>query len=191
MTALVLGPNGSGKSAYAETLAARFSTSFMYYIATMVPFGTEGQSRVEKHRKQREALGFITVEKSRFVSDISLESDAVVLLEDVSNLLSNAMFDVGAISGDVRQAKTGRGFITEGDFESVFCDITALCESCSTAVLVSIDGLIAMSNYDGETRTFIESLNRLNYMLADFADIVIEMRGGEPIIVKGGANALD
>ena len=169
MTALILGPNGSGKSAYAEKLVTRLNTSDVYYIATMIPYGEEGQARVEKHRKQRESMGFITVEKPFHVSDNPMAPDAAVLLEDVSNLLSNALFDGNH----------------DGDENSVFNDITTLCGLCRVAVLVSIDNLNVLPEYDGETRAYIDSLNRLNGRLSDFADMVVWMRAGEPIVVKG------
>ena len=173
MTALILGPNGSGKSAYAENLAARLSTGVMYYIATMIPFGGEGRARVEKHRKQRESMGFVTIEKPYLVSGIAGAAGAVALLEDVSNLLSNALFDSNL----------------KADEYIVFNDITTLCGMCRDVVLVSIDGINALPEYDDETREYIESLNRLNAMLADYADKVVKMREGEPIIVKGEAGA--
>ena len=173
MTILILGPNGSGKSAYAEELVLGLSAGVHYYIATMIPYGEEGLARVEKHRKQRKDMGFLTVEKPTKVSDVTLPADAAALLEDVSNLLGNALF-------------TG-----ERDGNGVFADITALCKKCRVVVLVSIDGLSERSGYDEETRVYIERLNRLNEKLIGFADVVIVMRDGIPVFVKGETNALD
>ena len=175
MTGLILGPSGSGKSAYAEELAVRLSTGILYYIATMIPYGEEGQSRVERHLKQRSSMGFITVEQPYRLSEINLAPDAAVLLEDASNLMSNALF-------------CGDG---NGDVNSVFDDITALCGSCRDTVIVSIDGLSAQPEYDEGTRAFIESLNWLNARLAGFVDLVVMMRDGKPVIRKGSAYALD
>jgi adenosylcobinamide kinase/adenosylcobinamide-phosphate guanylyltransferase len=155
MTVLVLGPNGSGKSACAEKIAAGMSGGALYYVATMIPFGEEGQTRVAKHRKQREGLGFLTVEQPSRVSEISLPQGATVLLEDVSNLLGNALFEHG------------------GDEDAVFGDIAALCAKCRNAVLVSIDGLTQSPGYDGGTNEYIAALNRLNSRLAKIADEVI------------------
>ena len=175
MMGLVLGPNGSGKSAYAEKLTTRLSSGELYYIATMIPYGDEGRNRVEKHRKQRDGVEFITVEKPSCVSDIPLLTDAVVLLEDVSNLLGNALF----------------GGNRSGSEDSVFSDITTLCAKCRASVLVSIDGLTAAQEHDDETRGYIDSMNRLNRRLFDLADTVVTMRDGKPGVVKGDANALD
>ena len=173
MTVLVLGPNGSGKSAYAEEYAMRLSAGALYYIATMIPYGDEGRARVERHRKQRKDMGFSTVEKPTNVSDATISPDAAALLEDVSNLLGNAMFD------------------GERDGNGVFADITALCGKCRAAVLVSIEGLAELPEHDSETRGYIGALNSLNKKLADFSDVVVAMRGGAPIFTKGDADALD
>ena len=173
MTLLILGPNGSGKSAFAEELAMRLSTGALYYIATMIPYGDEGRARVEKHREQRKSMGFFTVEKPTNVSEVIMPANATALLEDVSNLLGNAIFTGGS------------------DWRSVFADIAALCEKCRAAVLVSIEGLTEQPEHDDETRGYIGALDRLNEKLSDFADAVIVMRSGMPIFIKGAVDALD
>ncbi len=167
MTVLVLGPSGSGKSVFAERLAAYLTIDRLYYIATMQPFGAEGLARVEKHRRQREAYGFVTLERPFDVSSAPLPPGSTVLLEDVSNLLANAVFERGA------------------SWQDVFADIAALCESCASAVLVSIGGVEDAPEYDEGTRTYIDGLNRLNEELAGYADAVAEMRGGVPVFLKG------
>lgn len=174
MNVLILGPNGSGKSVYAEKTAANLSTGALVYIATMIPYGEEGQARVEKHRKQRENMGFRTEEKPCIVSDMTASPDMTVLLEDVSNLLGNALF----------------GSHPCGNEDSVYADIFKLCKSCRNSVLVSIDGFVPKPEYDEGTNCFIDELNRLNDRLSGFVDIVIKMSNGNPIFVKGDENAL-
>ena len=179
MIILVLGPNGSGKSLFAEKLAVKLSgteTSHpLLYIATMVPYGEEGLARVEKHKKQRESMGFSTIEKPSSVSAAQFPPDTVTLLEDVSNLLSNALF-------------TGE---RNNDENSVFHDIRAMCGKCRASVLVSISGLSAGREYDDETNAYIYALNHLNAKLCDLADAVVEMRCGAPVFLKGEIDALD
>ncbi len=155
MTVLVLGPSGSGKSAYAEKLTAKMSGGALYYIATMIPFGEEGKARVDRHRKQREDFAYITIEKPSRVSEIPLPQGATVLLEDVSNLLGNALFDGGE------------------NEERIFKDIDALCAKCQNTVLVSIDGLTPKPEYSDETNAYIDALNRVNSRLMNFADEVV------------------
>jgi adenosylcobinamide kinase/adenosylcobinamide-phosphate guanylyltransferase len=175
MTILVLGPNSSGKSAYAEKLITHLSAGPRIYIATMAPYGEEGQARVEKHRKQRLSAGFTTIERLSGVSEIPLPSDSAVLLEDVSNLLSNVMFG----------EKPGK---SEAE---VFEDIRAMSAKSCISVLVSIEGLIIKPEYNAETRGYINALNNLNNKLSGFADTVVSMNNGTPTAVKGNAYAMD
>ncbi|MDR1688478.1 MAG: bifunctional adenosylcobinamide kinase/adenosylcobinamide-phosphate guanylyltransferase [Clostridiales bacterium] len=212
MNALILGANGSGKSVYAEKYISRFSRGALYYAATMIPYGKEGIARIEAHRAQRAALEFITVEKPFCVSEIPFTPGASVLLEDVSNLLANALFENDGNGGNgfskfEKDGNGGNGFseidecVYSGIFgnanssiagdvyskiaEVIFLDITAMCGKCANAVLVSINGLTAMPEYDEETRRFIYELNKLNARLFEYADVVISMRGGEAFIEKG------
>ena len=175
MTVLVLGPNGSGKSAYAEKLTAELSAGELVYIATMIPYGEEGLERVDKHKKQRGHMGFITVEKPNRVSEVSVSPDTTVLLEDVSNLLGNTLFGASCF----------------GNEDSVFNDITRLCDSCRAAVMVSIDGLTQKPEYDSETNDYIKKLNQLNGRLSDFSDVVVTMRDGKPVHLKDVQNELN
>ena len=126
---MISGANGSGKSRYAERIVAR-TTGERYYIATMRPCSEENLQRIEKHREQRKDLQFTTLECPYQVGAAAVERDGVVLLEDVSNLLANAMFERG------------------GDEASVYADIEALCSRCRLLVAVTITGLRA-DGYDG------------------------------------------
>ena len=125
---MISGANGSGKSRYAERIVAR-TTGERYYIATMRPCSEENLQRIEKHREQRKDLQFTTLECPYQVGAAAVERDGVVLLEDVSNLLANAMFERG------------------GDEASVYADIEALCSRCRLLVAVTITGLRA-DGYD-------------------------------------------
>ena len=127
---MISGANGSGKSRYAERIVAR-TTGERYYIATMRPCSEENLQRIEKHREQRKDLQFTTLECPYQVGAAEVERDGVVLLEDVSNLLANAMFERG------------------GDEASVYADIEALCSRCRLLVAVTITGLCA-DGYDGD-----------------------------------------
>ncbi len=170
MLILVTGENGSGKSVYAEKLACRAGGA-RCYIATMIPHGAEGAARVKKHLRQREGMGFLTLELPYVVGEAAIPPDAAVLLEDVSNLLGNRMFERG------------------GTASEVIADIIALQKRCRILVAVTISGLDA-SAYDEETRAYIEALNVLNAALFSLADTVVEMRNGVPQLKKGEEDAL-
>ena len=166
----ISGPNGSGKSRYAESLFAA-APSPRYYIATMVPQTEENLQRIEKHRAQRAELGFETVECPGPLSAVSVSPEGAVLLEDVSNLLANAVFSRGESA------------------EDVFRDVLALRGRCAFLVAVSIGGL-SEEGYDGETRDYILALNDLNSRLESLADGSAVLSGGVPVWRKGGPDAL-
>ena len=162
---MISGANGSGKSRYAERIVAR-TIGERYYIATMRPCSEENLQRIEKHREQRKDLQFTTLECPYQVGTAAVERDGVVLLEDVSNLLANAMFERG------------------GDEASVYADIEALCSRCRLLVAVTITGLRA-DGYDGETAAYIRALNGLNQRLYDRAAAAVAMKDGAPFAEKG------
>ncbi|MEA4968913.1 MAG: bifunctional adenosylcobinamide kinase/adenosylcobinamide-phosphate guanylyltransferase [Candidatus Pelethousia sp.] len=170
MLILIMGENSSGKSAYAEKLVARMGGG-LYYIATMIPHGEEGAARVNKHRAQRVGLGFATLELPYAVGGADIPPEGAVLLEDVSNLLANRMFERGGTVAD-----------TLTDIKTLLC-------RCRALVAVSIQGLEG-ADYEGETRTYIAALAALNDALIAAADLVIEMRRGMPQVRKGEFNAI-
>lgn len=63
MIITVKGGQESGKSARAEEILTELAgPGKMYYVATMIPYGQEGQERVARHRKMRDGKGFRTLE---------------------------------------------------------------------------------------------------------------------------------
>lgn len=167
MLTLILGPNGSGKSRYAETLAASFEAKTRYYIATMVPYGEEGMARVNRHIAQREGLGFTTIERRTEVSLLAVGPEDTVLLEDVSNLAANSLFEKGQ------------------DAEAVVSDIVSLEKKCRNLIAVSISGIHDADGAGEQTKGYIRMLNAVNTALVALAGCVVELNDGIPTIRKG------
>jgi len=167
---LISGPNGSGKSAYAEFLASRAGGS-LFYIATMLPRTEENLARIEAHRKRRAPLGFRTVELPRGIKAAPVSSEGVVLLEDISNLLANELFEGG------------------GTADSALRDVLALLERCRLLIAVTISGLRA-EEADGETAAYINDLNSINGRLFELADAAVSMRDGIAYYTKGNPHDL-
>ncbi len=162
---LVSGENNSGKSLFAEKLISECEGK-RYYIATMIPKTQENYRRIEKHKKQREGLGFATLELPYCLSDKSVEPESVVLLEDVSNLLANNIFE------------------KHKSADEVFSDILRLAKKCKITVAVTISGLLS-NGYDEETDMYISSLNEINQKLYDEALVAVTMSNGKPVYEKG------
>ncbi|MCI7098734.1 MAG: bifunctional adenosylcobinamide kinase/adenosylcobinamide-phosphate guanylyltransferase [Lachnospiraceae bacterium] len=97
MLALITGGSGSGKSAYAEALCVRLQQDRretpMVYIATMYPFDEESWRKIDRHRELRKNKNFDTVECFTGLKNVELkEHDTTVLLECMSNLTANEMY---------------------------------------------------------------------------------------------------
>lgn len=162
---LISGANSSGKSAFAEQLIGK-TQGERYYIATMIPHTKDNYLRIEKHRHQRERLDFHTLELPYQVGEACVTADSTALLEDVSNLLANNIFEKG------------------NSADSVFQDICKLTKRCRRVVAVTISGLDG-SGYDEETAAYIDSLNKLNKKLFDIAAAAITMQDKAPVYQKG------
>ena len=162
---LVSGENSSGKSAFAEKLLSEYNGK-RYYIATMIPKTEENHIRIEKHKKQRQNLGCITLEVPYSLSGQNIEPDSAVLLEDVSNLLGNNIFEKSSSA------------------DAVFDDIMSLVERCEVLIAVTISGL-GSGKYDAETDMYIESIVKINQMLYDKASVSVVMRNGKAVYEKG------
>lgn len=164
MMILISGKNGSGKSAYAEKLAATMDLP-KYYIATMVSQNGENEERIEKHRRQREGMNYHTIEEPCFVSQAEVPAESLVLLEDVSNLLANMLF------------------MKKGTKEDALQEILKLEKKCGRLMVVTITGLYEEA-YEGETAEYIRDLHWLNKQLFLAANMVMELKDGEPISRK-------
>ena len=164
---VISGKNDSGKSLFAENLIAKYKGK-LYYIATMIAKTEDNRDRIEKHKKQRENLSFTTLELPYSLSEARVE-DGAVLLEDVSNLIANNIFDRGIESDEVLE------------------DILNLTARCPLVVAVTISHLES-SDYEGETAMYIESLNKINEELRNRASVSVIMENGNPVYEKGEEN---
>lgn len=165
---VVSGENNSGKSLFAENLIAKHKGK-LYYIATMIAKTEDNRKRIQKHKKQRENLAFTTLELPYSLSEIEVEKDSAILLEDVSNLIANNIFDKGVESDKVLE------------------DILNLTAKCSLVVAVTISHLVS-SDYEGETAMYIDSLNKINEELKNSSYISVIMKDGKPVYEKGEEN---
>ena len=172
MMVLVIGPNGSGKSKYAECLASYLCTGELYYVATLLPHGDEGAARVERHRVQRDGKGFETVESP--YGTVETTRRDTVLLEDMSNLIANLMFEKGSNrAGDMALNR-----------------VISLQNDCANLICVSISGLKVGDGSDEETRDYITTLQQVNDMLFERADAVVELMCGTPVLRKGSLSCV-
>ena len=182
MMIVITGGSGSGKSAFAEERVIGLDdgkeSSARFYIATMQCYDEESCRRILRHRSLRSGKGFVTIEQPLHLEEAAetIRKTAVdgkritVLLECMSNLAANEMFD-----------PQGSG---EDAFNSIQRGIDRLRGACDNLVVVTnevfSDGMI----YDGATVRYQCLLGTINQMLASCADEVVEVVYGIPNILK-------
>ncbi|MCD8149019.1 MAG: bifunctional adenosylcobinamide kinase/adenosylcobinamide-phosphate guanylyltransferase [Clostridiales bacterium] len=170
MILLVTGGSGSGKSEYAESRCMELKTQKMVYVATMEPFGEEGERRIARHRKLRVGKGFETLECYTHLEDADIPADVVVLLECLSNLAANEMYSESGRKDDVV------GVVMEG--------IHHLAGKAEHLVIVTNNVFSDGISYDDSTKEYQRCLARANAGVAALADEVVEVVAGVPIRVK-------
>ena len=182
MTALVIGGSGSGKSEYAENLAVSLGGERRVYIATMKPWDEECRNRIIKHRKMRGKKQFETVECYRSLNELKLGNrPSVVLLECMSNLVSNEMFglwedgDVPVLDKDNAAAEIMEGILN-------------LESQCKHLVIVTNEVFSDGDHYSPQTNEYRQVLGSINQLAAQRAHMVVEVVAGIPIKVKEGTN---
>lgn len=157
MFILIIGPNNSGKSKYAESIIGELEGNSRYYIATMIPYGEEGKARVKKHLCMRKDLNFETIEDPYLEQTNKVLENSDVLLEDLSNLIANRMFEKG-----------------HGSSDTIVEELVLLNKKVRNLVVVSIGGIVA-EGYDADTIKYINTLNDINEKLELIVDKSVKM----------------
>ena len=169
---LVVGGSGSGKSAFAERIACSLSAT-RTYIATMRRDGTEAQARITRHRKQREGLGFRTLECPLSLPKGTYRA-GVALVEDLGNLAANALF-----------APDGTPRNQDRVAQQIQAEVLSCLGAFEHGVVVSNEvGCEGISCFDG-TRAWVRLVGTLNCRLASMCDTVVEVLAGQPSVLKG------
>lgn len=172
MIVLVTGGSGSGKSAFAEDKVLSFGEARRIYIATMYPFDMESKKRISRHRNMRAGKGFETVECYTNLKELLLPKDSVVLLECMSNLAANEMFQ-----------KDGA---KESTVEEILEGVREIAGYVRHLVIVTNEIFSEAALYEGETETYRKYLGEINRRIGEMADQVYEVVYGIPLCVKGG-----
>ena len=175
MLTVIIGGSGSGKSELAENYVLGFGEKKNYYIATMHPFGSEGEARVQRHRKLRKGKPFETIECFHDAGSLILPQKGAVLLECLSNLTANEMF-----SGE--QAKDSREVT-----EKIVNGVKQLKKKLNHLVIVSNNVFTDGDNYDQDVIRYIDYIARVNNAIAAMSDQVVEVVCGIPIYQKGSS----
>ena len=170
MMILVTGGSGSGKSAFAEECMVSVGAAKRIYIATMYPFDAESKKRVQRHRRMRQGKGFETVECYTGLELVQVPAGSSVLLECMSNLVANEMFQENGSH--------------EKTVKAVIDGVCHLKEQTENLVIVTNEIFSETADYQGDTERYQEYLGKINQGLANISDEVVEVVYGIPIYHK-------
>ena len=175
MRVFISGGCKNGKSSFAQQLVKEQMSRPLYYIATMKAADGEDSERIVLHRKEREGMGFNTIEQYKGIEGILDKSDhrGCFLLDSLTALLVNEMFS------------------PTGDFDST------ACERVSTGLMKIMDKLeniVVVSDYiygdaelyDPLTESYRRSLATLDRLMAQQCDVVLEASYTKIIVHKTG-----
>ena len=171
MFLVITGGSGSGKSAYAEQCVLDFGPAERIYIATMYPFDEECDRRIRRHREMRRQKQFSTLECYTGLKTADIPEDSVVLLECMSNLTANEMYQEGGAGGQT--------------VEEILAGVCYLLKRVRHLVVVTNEIFSDGIDYDSETRRYQSYLGQINSEMGRMADQVTEVVYGIPITVKG------
>lgn len=125
---------------------------------------------MQRHRKMRQGKGFETVECYTGLDKIRLPENCTVLLECMSNLVANEMFqEEGA---------------HENTVEAVLKGVRHIREQAENLVIVTNEIFSEAADYQGETELYQEYLGQINQKIAEIADQVVEVVYGIPVYHK-------
>lgn len=188
MLYVITGGSGSGKSKYAEDFAVQvrgkqFSSGRLFYVATLCPYRPSGETdpectaRIERHRQMRRDKGFSTVECYCGIGRIETKPCDVVLLECMSNLLANEMYQS---EGQIRS------FGEEGRKQmrgTILSPLLDMAKRAGCVIVVTNEVFSDGTAADGETARYLGMLADINRELAKAADGVTEVVCGIPLAV--------
>ena len=193
MMIMVTGGSGSGKSAYAEDCITELSKDCKkYYIATMQVFDEEGKQRIERHKNMRSGKNFKTIEQPYNVEDaiekmdIKDPSKRTALLECMSNLVANELFDETGVNTILKKEEPAlsdnevieklTGYILNG--------VEKLNDIYENTVIVTNEVFSESTHYSNEMSVYKQVLGKVNCELAKAAVEVAEVIYGQAVLYK-------
>ena len=172
-TVLITGGARSGKSTFALERAAHFARKG--FIATAVAFDDEMHERIRRHQEERDT-SFVTVEEPYDVAGIIAklsQSVDCIILDCITVWLSTVMY---------------RHRDSDGPFPPVE-DLLHLLKNAPCPLFIVTNEVGMGIVPENETaRRFRDIQGTVNRRIAAYADTVVFMVSGLPVLVKGSMN---
>ena len=178
MTVFISGGVKNGKSYHAQQIAKKLSgDGALYYLATMVPHDNEDEARISRHIKDRDGMGFQTIECPNVINSCleKANPEGVFLLDSTTALLANEMFlEDGCVKYEAAEKVA-----------EALCD---LAEKVKGLVVVSDFIYSDAVRYDELTEAYRKGLAHIDKALARCFSTVLEICGGTVFCHKGELN---
>lgn len=179
---LVTGGSRSGKSSFAEKKARELSDSRLY-VATCPVTDPEMEKRIERHRRERSGMGWLT-EECELKLGALLEShhDVQVVLVDCLTLwINNLMYRAEQVGERVSEEKIEKEIISLG----------AVCrQRPGTVIFVTNEVGLGIVPENKQARLYRDLVGRCNQCMAGEADEVYLVTCAIPQQLKGESNAV-
>lgn len=176
----ISGGSRSGKSHYAEQRATALSGP-RSYIATCPVIDDEMADRIARHRQQRAAHDWITVEEPRALAMAlhASQDSAVVLVDCITLWINNLLYD----------AEQQQQTLTEQQITDLTHQLIAASRrGLRTVIFVSNELGMGLVPADAVSRRYRDLVGRCNQILAAAADEVVFMVSGLPLTLKENAH---
>lgn len=176
MITVVFDDKNNSKAAYGEELLAKCDGN-KYYIATMCVKTDEDKARVEKCRKRREGMDFVTIEQSvaivgaidkiKWMDSLLGTGDGTksALIEDIPKLVYNEMFPDGE-----------EPLLHKEVENKILFGLAFLKEFFENIIIVS-DEAVKLSDFDNtksdkDVAEYTEAMKEVNAALKVYAETV-------------------
>ncbi len=197
MLYLVTGGSGSGKSEYAESRLCELckkNKSDRTYLATMIPYGKETEEKIKRHRKMRAEKNFQTEEcftnlvafAQKMQCQNASNKETGLLLECMSNLVANELFDASGASTIIRNQhpEITEDELVEKLIEFITEGVRMLNAAYQNIVIVTNEVFSESMADSKEMSLYKKILGGINCKLAEMAKEVTEVVYGQRISYK-------
>lgn len=175
---LITGGTRSGKSDYALAYAQEFGEEHKrFFLATCPRLDEETQQRIDQHRRERENLGFQTVEESvSLIDELSkIPERSVVLIDCITLWINNLLYEYENSQKD----------LSEEQIVIKAQEVVSLSQS-KRFNLVCVSGEVGLGlvPVDRVSRLYRDLVGRCNRYLAEKSQRVIFVSCGCPLVLK-------
>lgn len=174
MLVFISGGVRSGKSTLGEKLTDDSAIGRKVYLATSIANDEEMANRIRLHQEQRKGRGYLTIEKSTGIHEITTDllPGDTVLLDCLGNLLANEMFiDENTLR-------------TADIVDNIFLSIKEINDKVENLIIISNDVFSDGCMYSDSVVEYIDALAALHIRIAGISDKAIECVFGNAVAHK-------